>query len=310
MTLKQLRFLREIARQSLSISAAAAALHTSQPSVSRQLQLLEKELGIDLLVRYRSRIVALTEPARTILLVADRLLAEADNIKHIAEDSRKEGGKLTIATNPLHAHYTLPTPIKKFRERYQDVELNIVEADSKDIPDIVESGEADLGISTDMEIRSPRLVFLSYCIIGLSVIVPHGHPLARKSRITLRDLASHPIVAYDPRSRSGQNVMGMFRVHGLAPRFVVSARSSDVIKRYVAEGLGIGIVSTLALKPADKEKVRAIDVSHLFPPRQNVLILRRDIYLRRYIFDFIQGVASQWKPEAIRTAIGEGRAQQ
>lgn len=303
MTLKQLRFLQEIARQSLNISAAAAALHISQPSVSRQLQLLEKELGVDLLVRHGNRIVALTEPARLILDAVNRLLIETDNIRHIAKDSRTAGGKLVIVTNPLHAHYTLPDPIKKFRERYPDVELHIVQGDSRDILNIVDANEADIGISTDSEECRSRLVYLPHSVVGLSVIVPHGHPLAQKPSPALQDLAAYPIVGYDARSRPGKDITQVFHMHGLTPKFVVSARSSDVIKTYVSEGLGIGIVSTLALKSAAEDNVHRIDASHLFPPRRNVLILRRDIYLRRHLLDLIRILAPQWTSDAVRAAV-------
>jgi LysR family cys regulon transcriptional activator len=302
-TLKQLRFLREIARHSLNISAAAAALHTSQPAISRQLQLLERELGVDLLVRHRSRIIALTEAAQVILEVADRMLAEADSVKHIAADSRIAAGKLTVATNPLHAHYTLPDKVKEFRKRFKDRELLIVQAESKDIFDIVETNEADIGISNDADDFRPRLVFLPHSTISLSVIVPRGHPLARKPSPNLYDLAAYPIVGHDPRSRHGKHIAEVFQMHHLAPKFIVYARSSEVIRTYVAKGLGIGIISTLALQSIPKNTVHAIDASHLFPSRKAVLILRRDIYLRRALLDFIELLSPQWTPDAVREAV-------
>jgi DNA-binding transcriptional LysR family regulator len=99
MTLKKLRSLQEIARQSLSISAAALALGTSQPGISRQIQELEDELGVALLVRRRNRIIALTEAGEAVLATAKRLLAEAENIGLIAAESRQgASGKLVVAT--------------------------------------------------------------------------------------------------------------------------------------------------------------------------------------------------------------------
>src|SRR5476651_2331476 len=104
MTLKQLRFLREIARQSLNMTSAALALHTSQPGVSRQLQDLERELGVELLVRRKNRVLALTDAGQQILVAARRMLTEADNIRRMAEDLRNErGGRLALATSHLHA---------------------------------------------------------------------------------------------------------------------------------------------------------------------------------------------------------------
>ncbi|HZM44979.1 MAG TPA: LysR family transcriptional regulator, partial [Burkholderiales bacterium] len=146
MTLKQLRILREIARQAHNLSNAAAVLHTSQPGVSRQVQLLERELGVELLSRRRNRITGLTEPGRAILAAAERALGEADNIRLIAEDySREEGGRLTIATSHLHARYTLLTPIKVFALRHPGVHLYMRQADPDDILRLVAAGDADIG---------------------------------------------------------------------------------------------------------------------------------------------------------------------
>ena len=126
MTLKQLRFLREVARQSLNISSAALALHTSQPGVSRQLQELERELGVELLVRRKNRVLALTEAGEAVLLSARRMLDEADNIRLVAEDLRNErGGRLALATSHLHARYTLLAPVKAFTKRYPEVQLHL-----------------------------------------------------------------------------------------------------------------------------------------------------------------------------------------
>ena len=133
MTLKQLRFLREVARQSLNMSSAALALHTSQPGVSRQLQQLERELGVELLVRRKNRVLAFTEAGQAILAAGRRMLTEADNIRMIAEDLRNErGGRLALATSHLHARYTLLAPVKAFAKRYPEVRLHLLQADPDD----------------------------------------------------------------------------------------------------------------------------------------------------------------------------------
>src|SRR5688572_8866843 len=152
MTLRQLRILRELSRSSLNISAAALALHTSQPGVSRQIRLLEHELGVDLLVRRKNRITALTEPGRAILGAVERTLVESENILSIAaEFRREEGGRLTVATSHLHARYTLLTPIKTFALRHPGVRLQMRQADPHEILRLVAAGEADLGVSTEID---------------------------------------------------------------------------------------------------------------------------------------------------------------
>ena len=303
MTLKQLRFLREIARQSLNISNAAVALHTSQPGVSRQLQDLEGELGVELLVRRKNRVLALTEAGHAVLAAAQRMLNEADNIRLIAEELRHErGGRMTLATSHLHARYTLLAPVKAFTERHPEVKLHLVQADPDDVPRIVEANEADVGISTDVTGAHPSLVLLPSGVLRRSVIMPKGHPLARKKKLTLKDLAEFPIVGYSPRSRGGQIIAKTFRDHGIEARFVVSASDSDVIKAYVEEGLGIAIVPSLAVGDVPA-KLHVADATHLFPKSVTIISLRRDSYLRRYLTDFIQMVMPALTREAIHRAM-------
>lgn len=304
MTLKQLRILREIARQSFNISAAAAALHTSQPGVSRQIQLLEQELGMDLLVRRTNRILDLTETGRTILQAAERLLNEMENIALIAADARNErGGRLVLATSHLHARYTLPAPVREFSLRYPDVQLHLLQADPDDITKLVESREADIGVSTELTQGHSDLVQLSAHPLRRSVIMPKGHPLSRKKRIVLADFADYPFVSYHPRSRGGQIIGRAFRDAGIPVRHVVSASDSDVIKAYVSEGLGIAVVPAIALDPRADTGLHAVDVTRLFPESRMMVSLRRGTHLRRYLTDFIAMVVPQLGRAAVERAM-------
>jgi LysR family cys regulon transcriptional activator len=300
MTLRQLRILRELARHSLSISAAADALHTSQPGVSRQIQLLEQELGVDLLVRRKNRIAGFTEPGRAILGAVQRALSESENIRSIAaEFKREEGGQLTVATSHLHARYTLLTPIKTFALRHPGVRLHMRQADPDDILKLVAAGDSDVGVSTEVAEEHPELLFLAGREVERSVIAPPDHPLARKRRITLADIAQYPLVGYNPQQRGGQIVAATFLDHGLEPKLVVSAIDSDVIKAYVAEGLGIAIVPTLSLDPETDRNLVAVDATSLFPKSVMTVSLRREAYLRRYVSDFVQLVAPRWNHDRI-----------
>jgi len=307
-TLNQLRMLREIARQAHNLSSAAAALHTSQPGVSRQIQLLERELGVELLARRKNRITGLTEPGRAVLAAAERALGEADNIRLIAAEYRHEaGGRLTIATSHLHARYTLLTPIKTFALRHPGVRLQLRQADPDEILRLVSSGDADIGISTEVAVRRPDLLLLPGRVVERSLIMPLGHPLAEEARVALPDIARYPLVGYNPKQRGGQIISETFRARGLEPKLVVSAIDSDIIKAYVAEGIGIAVIPTLALDPEADRGLRIVDVTRLFPRSVLTVSLRRDIYLRRYVPDFIQLVAPRWNFEAIRGEMASKR---
>lgn len=301
MTLQQLRILREIARHANNLSSAAAALHTSQPGVSRQVQLLERELGVELLVRRKNRITGLTEPGRAVLAAAERALGEAENIRLIAaEHNREEGGRLTIATSHLHARYTLLSPIKTFALRYPGVRLHMRQADPDEILRLVAAGEADIGVSTEVGGERSDLLLLSGRVVERSLIMPLGHMLTKQQRVTLADIAQYPLVGYHPKQRGGQIIGDTFRARGLVPKLVVSAIDSDIIKAYVAEGIGIAVIPTLALDLEADRAIKAVDVTALFPKSVMTVSLRRDVYLRRFIPDFIRLVAPQWSYEAIQ----------
>ncbi|MEO5862977.1 MAG: LysR family transcriptional regulator, partial [Burkholderiales bacterium] len=150
MKLQQLRYLCEVAKQGLSISNAAAMLHTSQPGVSKQIRLLEEELGVELLVRSGKRVVDFTEPGRAIVKVAERVLRETANLKRLAEDYHAEDtGTFAIATTHTQARYALLEVIKQFSERYPKVRLNLHQGNPSQIAQEVVAGKADLGIATE-----------------------------------------------------------------------------------------------------------------------------------------------------------------
>lgn len=305
MTLQQLRLLREVVRQSFNITAAAAALNTSQPGVSRQIRLLEQELGMTLLVRQRSRVVGLTEAGSAVLRSAVRLLHEAENIAVIAEHTRAGEGTLTLATSHLHARYTLVEPFKAFRASHSNIRLLILQAPPDEILELVEHGEADIAVTTSDERPGghPAVIALNGPQLQRSLIMPQAHALRRQANITLGDLAKHPMVGYSPRSFSGSTIASSFEKLGLVLQFVVRASDSDVIKSYVHEGLGIGIVPTVAVRDTDLGRIHSVDVTGLFPPTCTSIIVRRDVSLARHLVDFIMLVAPGWNRNDILDAV-------
>jgi LysR family cys regulon transcriptional activator len=311
MTLKQLEFLREIVRQSMNMSAAAIALDTSQPGMSRQIQDLERELGMPLLMRTGNRIIGLTETGSTVLAAAERLLGQAENIRLIAAEARSGSGRLVVATSHLHARYTLLEPFARLRASYPQVELSLLQANPDGIMQLVASGEADIGVGTGEDARletpPPRVALLVGEPIGRSAIMPVGHALARRKRLTLQALGEEPLIGYGASSPTGRALATAFAAAGIAPRYVVRASDSDVIKTYVAQGLGVGIVPTIAVADARGVSTRvdlvARDVTALLPPAHTTLTVRRDMYLRRHIVEFIRAIAPRWDRAAIQQAL-------
>ncbi len=289
MKLQQLRYLCEVVRQNLRISAAAEALHTSQPGVSKQLRLLEEELGVDILVRNGKRVVALTEPGKALVAIAERMLRDAENLKRMGEDFRNEArGRLTIAATHTQARYALPETVRRFSRLYPDVRLSLHQGNPRQIAEQVISGEADFGIATEALTLYDDLVTLPCYEWHHCAICPPRHPLLKARHVSLETLARYPIVTYDVAFSGRAKISEAFEQEGLEPNVVLTAIDADVIKTYVELGLGIGIVAHMAFDPKRDRNLRAIDLGHLFPSNVSRIGIRRGAYLRRYMYDFIE----------------------
>jgi LysR family transcriptional regulator, cys regulon transcriptional activator len=294
MTLLQLKLLREIERRSLNVSSAAKALNTSQPGVSRQIQMLERELGIPLLVRNKKRIVAFTPPGRAILALAKSILDQSENIELVAQEARDMPGKLVVATTHLHARYTLLHPFKSLQNKYPKMQMFLFQADPADIPRLVSEHQADIGVNTSYDdcLAPDGVICLAGDIIRRSVIMLRGHPLGKKRRsLTVRDLTAHPLVGYNPRSSAGNVIARAFKQSGVVPNVIVQANDSDIIKAYVSDGLGIGIVPSAIVDRRRDAHLCAVDVTDLFPRSTMNIIIRENMHLRSYVRDFIEMIA-------------------
>src|SRR3954468_2792468 len=186
MTLQQLRYLCEVVRQDLNISKAAHALHVSQPGLSRQLQLLEHELEVELFVRNRKRLVRLTQAGSEIHRNAELTLEAARNIREAArEHAGQDTGALTIATTHTQARYALPHVIRRFAQRYPQVQLSLRQGTPAEVSHLVASGAADLSIATEPVEPRNDVVLLPCYQLNRIVLTPAGHPLLKSKRLTL-----------------------------------------------------------------------------------------------------------------------------
>jgi LysR family cys regulon transcriptional activator len=304
MKIQQLRYLTEIARRGLNVSEAAEALHTSQPGVSKQIRALEDELGVQVFVRHGKRLAALTEPGKAVIAIAERILAEAGNLRRAGEEFANEKlGTLTIAATHTQARYALPKAVAAFKRRYPKVELVIHQGNPTQICEQVLAGEADMGVATEMISLYPELVSLPVYQWNRCVVVPPKHALLRKTPLTLEALAQYPIVTYDFAFANRSLVQKAFESRGLQPHVVLSAQDSDVIKTYVELGLGIGILAKMAFNPKRDSHLRAIDAAHLFESSTTRLGIKRGAYLRRYAYDFIELFAPQLPRSIVEPAV-------
>ena len=306
MKLQQLRYLCEVANQGLNLSKAAEVLHTSQPGISKQIRLLENELGIDIFVRNGKRVVKVTPPGQAILKIAERMLRDAKNLKQVGQEFANEAiGSLTIATTHTQARYALPAAIKHFTARYPKVRLILRQGNPTQIAELVTSGEADIAIATEAIELFHELVMLPCYQWNRCVIVSPRHPLLKLEKLTLEAIAQYPIITYDFAFTGRSKINQAFDIRGLTPNVVLTALDADVIKTYVELGLGIGILAQMAFEPKRDKQLRSIDASHLFEPSTTRIGISRNSYLRGYVFDFIEIFAPHLNHTVVKAAMKE-----
>jgi len=304
MKLQQLRYLSEVVRRGLNVSEAAAALHTSQPGISKQIRSLEEELGIQVFVRHGKRLVSLTEPGKSVVAIAERILAEAQNLRRAGEEfANNQLGTLTIAATHTQARYALPPAVAAFMRRYPKVKLVIHQGNPTQICEQVLEGEADLCVATEAIEHYPELVSMPVYQWNRCVVVPARHPLLKAKPLTLERLADYPIVTYDFAFANRSLVEKAFENRGLQANVVLTALDSDVIKTYVQLGLGVGILARMAFDPDRDRSLRALDASHLFESSTTRLGIKRRAYLRRYAYEFIELFAPHLPRAVVERAV-------
>lgn len=304
MKLHQLRYVHEVARQGLNISTAAEVLHTSQPGVSKQIQLLEEELNLQIFQRNGKRLVSITEPGKIILTLAERVMHEMENIKRVGDEfTHEDAGSLTIATTHTQARYRLPPAVKAFMEMYPKVKLTIHQGNPTQVAEQVASGEADIGIATETISDYEKLICIPSYEWNRCVVTPHGHPLLQDSPLTLKKITQYPLITYDFAYTGGSLVSKVFSDADLQPNVVLTAIDADVIKTYVTLGLGIGLLANMAYDPERDSNLAMIDASHLFPQSTTYLGIRRDAYLRGYVYGFIKLLSPDFDQKAVAAAL-------
>ena len=304
MTLQQLRYLLGIADSGLNITAAAERLYTSQPGISKQLKLLEQELGIQLFARKGKSLASITPAGHEVIARARRILREVENIRSLASDmSQEQVGTLSIATTHTQARYVLPDVIREFRSRYPKVNLELHQGTSEQIAELVAANRVDFAIATGAQALFPDLILLPCYEWDRIVLVPKGHELARsEDGLTIEALAKHPLVTYVFSLTGESSFKKAFADQDLEPDVVFTARDADIIKTYVRMGMGVGVVAAMAWECQDKKDLVALDATGLFPRVTTWIGFRRDIVLRGYMVDFASLFAPHLTPELTQRA--------
>ena len=304
MNLQQLRYLCAVVDNGLNVSDAAEALYTSQPGISKQIRQLEDELGLRVFVRQGKRLTSLTPAGEVVVATARRALREIANLKRVADEFRTEdAGVLGIATTHTQARYVLPPVLSKFAARFPKVRLVLHQGNPIQVAEQTLAGDVDVGIATEAVGDSPQLITLPCYRWNRGVLVPKGHPLSKVRPLTLEAVVRYPIVTYDFAFTGRSAINAAFTARGLEPNVVLSALDADVIKTYVELGMGVGIVATMAFDAAKDAAFEMLDASHLFAASTTRLALRKGVFLRGYVYEFITLFAPQYTRSAVDAAL-------
>lgn len=304
MKLQQLRYIWEVAHHDLNVSATAQSLYTSQPGISKQIRLLEDELGVEVFSRSGKHLTRITPAGEVILKTAGEILRKVESIKQVAQEfSNEKKGSLSLATTHTQARYALPKIIEGFIQRYPDVSLHMHQGTPMQISEMAADGTVDFAVATEALELFSDLVMMPCYRWNRCIVVPKNHPLCQLSTLTLEDVAKHPLVTYVFGFTGRSKLDEAFIERGLAPRVVFTAADADVIKTYVRLGLGVGIIAKMAYDETLDSDLVALDASHLFQPSITKIGFRRGTFLRGYMYDFIELFAPHLTKEVVTEAL-------
>jgi LysR family cys regulon transcriptional activator len=224
-----------VAAEGLNLSRAARRLNASQPAVTRHLQQLERSLGVALFVRRGRRMTGLTSAGRALLPIVARVLDGVEEMRRIARDlAAGAEGEVTVATIHTHARYVLPPAIERFLRDFPKVRLRVRQGSRAQVAAWVDQGEADFSLASAPKEPFPGPAFHPCYAVHRVVLARPDHALARlvghRRRLTLEDVARHPVITYDHESEAWGDILDAFERRGLQANVVLSAVDADIIR--------------------------------------------------------------------------------
>ncbi len=304
MNLHQFKFVQEAVRRNLNLTEAAKALHTSQPGVSKAIIELEEELGIEIFARHGKRLKRVTEPGQHVLKSIDIIMREVGNLKRIGEQfSQQDSGTLSIATTHTQARYVLPTRVASLREKYPHVNISLHQGAPDQVAHMLINDVAEIGMATESLAKYDELVTLPVYEWEHVLVLPAEHPLASKTRLSLEDLAEHPLITYHPSFTGRTRIDQAFAQKQLSPRIALEAIDSDVIQTYVRLGLGIGIVAEMAVEQSQMQGLVTRPLGQLLGKNVARIAFKKGAYLRNFVYEFAHMLSDRLTPALVERAM-------
>ena len=289
MKLQQLRCVYKIVQNDFNISKAAESLHTSQPGVSKQIQLLEDEVGIRIFQRNGKRLTGLSDAGIDLYKSISEIIREVSNIKNIShEHENDDTGSFTIATTHTQARYKLPKVVEAFVKKYPKIDLNIHQGDPSQVTEQILKGDADVGIATESIGHNANIICIPCYSWNRVLVFPKNHALSSIKEITLQNIASYPMITYDYAFTGSTIVSKVFKEANISPNIMLTAIDADVIKTYVELNLGVGLIAEMAYDKNKDSALESRDVSHLFPTSTTYIGIRKETFVRGFVYEFIK----------------------
>ena len=265
---------------------------------------LEEELGVEIFARHGKRLKRITEPGQHVLKSIEVIMREVGNLKRIGEQfSAEDSGTLSIATTHTQARYVLPVPVARLRESYPKVNVSLHQGAPDQVARMVMDEVAEIGIATESLVNYPELVTLPCYEWQHVLVLPLDHPLAKKERVTLEDIAQEPLITYHPSFTGRTRIDQAFAARKLSPRIALEAIDSDVIKTYVRLGLGIGIVAEMAVRDDTNADLVVRPLGHLLGQNVARVAFKRSAYLRNFVFKFAELLSDRLNRDLIGKAM-------
>ncbi len=288
MELRQLTSLVVLAESGFNVTLAAEQLHVVQSAVSQHLARLEQELGTQLFVRKGKRLIALTAAGEAVLGYARQALAIRENIFAVGRDHVEEScGVLRIGTTHTQARYVLPGVIRAFRQVFPGVNLQIHQGTPEELVEMAINDRVDFSICTEALGEHSALNAIPIYRWNRALIAPTDHPVLGEKPLSLERICSYPLITYTFGFTGASHMQTTFARAGLKPLVVLSAADTDVIKTYVREGMGIGLIASMAYSPEQDRDLELRDLSHMLPWETTWVAYHKDKYLRRFQQQFI-----------------------
>jgi len=299
-----LRCLVQIVESRLNVSAAAQAMHLSQPSVSRQLRQLEDALGFQVFARHGRSLVGITPAGTQAIDVARRVVRDVEGLHGFAAHARGEAGaELLIAAPQGYVLHLLPPLLSQLRERYPDIGVRIRTLGEGERVRAAEHDRCDMVMLSSAGDERPDGIAIPLFHWKRVAIVSREHPLAaHKGPLSLETLATWPLVTYEASRQPDSSFCRVMAAAGLRPKFACSAQDGDTLKAYAHAGLGVGLVAELALGPGDRERFIALEVEDRLPDCTAWAGLPRGRVLRQPTIELLRLLAPQLDSEALRRA--------